>query len=144
MSDNSNSSAGVGDQTRPSILAIAILFAAFALSLVTAWGPTMEHITDPTWAEHQQFHAFREIFLASVFGIAGIVLCLGPLRRGEAAALKMVGLLGFGVVGGFWIGLPITGIGKSGPEPFINHGLQLFTLVTGYLLAWLSMRKKAA
>ncbi len=129
------------ENASPSILAVALLCIAFGLVLLTAWFPTLEHISDPSWTGHQRFHAFREIFLASLFGTAGLVLCLGPLRRGEPRALAAVGFLGLGVVGGFWVGLPITGIGESGIEPYINHGLQLFTLTTGYLIARFASHK---
>ena len=116
-------------------LAVGLLCLAFALALFTAWVPTLEHVRDPLWTAHQKFHAFREIFLASVFSIAGIAICLGPLRTGRPHALSAVGLLGVGVVGGFWVGLPITGIGKAGPEPYVNHGLQAIALVAGYAIA---------
>ena len=125
----------------PPVLAVALLCIAFGLVLLTAWSPTLEHISDPMWTGHQRFHAFREIFMASFFGTAGLVLCLGPLRKGEPRSLAAVGFLGIGVVGGFWVGLPITGIGESGFEPYINHGLQLFTLTTGYLIARSALHK---
>ena len=98
-------------------------------------GPTLEHVRDPLWTAHQQFHAFREVFLASVFSVAGIVLCLGPLRKGRPGALAAVAILGAGVVAGFWVGLPITGIGKAGVEPYVNHGIQLVALVAGCWIA---------
>ena len=63
------------------------------------------------------------------------MLCLGPLRTGAAWALPAVGVLGVGVVAGFWVGLPITGIGKGGIEPFVNHGIQAIALVGGYAIA---------
>jgi len=116
-------------------VAIALLCIAFALALFTALVPTGEHLSDEAWNAHQKFHAFREIFLVSLFSITGIALCLGPLRTGRPNALPAVGLLGVGVVAGFWVGLPFTGIGKSGIEPFVNHGLQVITLVVGYGIA---------
>ncbi len=122
--------------------AIALLCLAFGLALFTALVPTGEHLADDAWTAHQKFHAFREIFLASVFSIAGVVLCLGPLRRGEPRALPAVGLLGVGVVAGFWVGLPITGIGKGGIEPFVNHGLQAIALAAGYGIAWAHVRSR--
>ena len=123
------------NRASPPLVAIVLLCIAFGLALLTAWGPTLEHLNDPTWTIHQKFHAFREIFLASVFAIAGIVLSLGPLRMGRANSLTAVGILGLGVVGGFWAGLPITGVGKAGWEPFANHGLQLAALIAGYVIA---------
>ena len=116
-------------------LAIALLSIAFGLALFTALAPTGEHLFDEAWSTHQRFHAFREIFLASVFSVAGLLLCLGPLRTGAAWALPAVGVLGVGVVAGFWVGLPITGIGKGGIEPFVNHGIQAIALVGGYAIA---------
>ena len=116
-------------------VAIGLLCIAFGLALFTAWVPTLEHIRDPLWTAHQKFHAFREIFLASVFSIAGLALCLGPLRTGRPHVLPAVALLGVGVVAGFWVGLPITGIGKAGFEPYVNHGLQAITLVAGCVIA---------
>ena len=108
---------------------------AFGLALVTAWGPTFEHVSDPTWTPHQQFHAFREIFLATVFSIAGILISVGPLRQGKPGSLAIVALLGVGVVGGFWVGLPLTGVGKDEIAPYVNHGLQVATLTAGCLLS---------
>lgn len=116
-------------------IAIALLCIAFGLALFTALAPTGEHLFDEAWSTHQKFHAFREIFLATVFSVAGIALCLGPLRAGVAWALPAVGLLGVGVVAGFWVGLPITGIGKAGIEPFLNHGIQAIALAAGWWLA---------
>ncbi len=133
MSAADSISAGQDDGYPP--VAIGLLCIAFGLALFTAWVPTLEDIRDPLWTAHQKFHAFREIFLASVFSIAGLALCLGPLRRGRPHALPAVALLGIGVVAGFWVGLPITGIGKAGVEPFVNHGLQAITLATGYGIA---------
>ncbi len=122
--------------------AIALLCIAFGMALFTALVPTGEHLSDEAWTAHQKFHAFRELFLASLFSIAGIVLCLGPLRRGERHALSAVGLLGVGVVAGFWVGLPITGIGKGGIEPFANHGIQAIALGMGYGIARSHARSK--
>ncbi|MDJ0789618.1 MAG: hypothetical protein QNK05_22720 [Myxococcota bacterium] len=122
-----------GDGCPP--LAVGLLCVAFGLALFTALVPTGEHLGDDAWTAHQKFHAFREIFLASLFSVTGIVLCLGPLRRGEPHALSAVALLGVGVVAGFWLGLPITGIGKGGVEPFVNHGVQAVALVAGYGIA---------
>ena len=85
----------------PPLLAIALLCIAFVLVLVTAWVPTLEHISDPLWTGHQRFHALREIFMASAFGLAGIGLCVGPVRKGEPRALALVGFIGLGVIGGF-------------------------------------------
>ena len=116
-------------------VAIALLCIAFGMALFTALVPTGEHLSDDAWTTHQKFHAFREIFLASLFSIAGIALCLGPLRTGQPHALSGVGLLGVGVVAGFWVGLPITGIGKGGIEPFVNHGIQAIALAAGYGIA---------
>ncbi len=128
----------------PPLLAVVLLCIAFGLVLVTAWFPTLEHTADPVWTEHQRFHAFREVFLASFFGIAGLVLCLGPLRKGERRSLAVVGLLGLGVVGGFWAGLPITGIGEPGPEPYLNHGVQAITLIAGWTIAHSASRRSRA
>ncbi len=125
----------------PPLLAVSLLFVAFGLALLTAWFPTLEHLADPSWTGHQRFHAFREIFMASFFGIAGLVLCQGPFRRGEPRSLAVVGLLGLGVVGGFWVGLPITGAGKSGLEPYLNHGLQALTLLVGCAIAHSASRR---
>ena len=122
-------------KTSTPILAIILLCIAFGLALLTAWGPTLGHISDPQWTAHQQFHAFREIFLASVFSITGIIFCLGPLRKGKSNVLALVAILGFGVVGGFWVGLPITGVGKDDWRPYANHGLQLATLLAGLVIA---------
>ena len=126
---------------KPSWLSIVLLCLAFGLALFTAWGPTFEHINDPQWTQHQQFHAFREIFLATVFSVVGIAVCLGPLRLGRAFSLEAVGLLGFGVVAGFWVGVPITGIGKSEIAPYVNHGIQLVSWAIGYGLAFAATRK---
>ena len=123
-------------------IAIALLCVTFGLALFTAWVPTGEHLSDDAWTAHQKFHAFREIFLASVFSVAGIALCLGPLRAGRPHALPAVGVLGVGVVAGFWVGLPITGIGKGGIEPFVNHGIQVVALAAGYGLAWSHARSR--
>ncbi len=125
----------------PPLLAVALLCIAFGLVLFTAWIPTLEHISDPLWTGHQRFHAFREVFMASLFGTAGLVLCLGPLRKGEPRSLAVVGVLGIGVVGGFWVGLPITGMGKPGLEPYLNHGLQVLTLLAGCAIAYLASRR---
>ena len=124
-----------GESGRCPPLAVGLLCLAFVLALLTAWSPTWEHIHDPSWTAHQRFHAFREIFLATVFSVAGLVVCLGPLRRNEPRALGAVALLGIGVVAGFWVGLPITGIGKGGIAPYVNHSLQVIALVAGCLLA---------
>ena len=129
-------------ETRCPPVAIGLLCLAFVLALFTAWGPTFEHLGDPLWAEHQKFHAFREIFLATVFSVAGIALCVGPLRTGRPHALTAVAVLGFGVVAGFWVGLPITGIGKGGIEPFVNHGLQAIALVAGCGIAYASRSRR--
>ena len=126
---------------KPSRISILLLCLAFVMALFTAWGPTYEHISDPQWTEHQQFHAFREIFLATVFSLIGIAMCLGPLRRGEAFSLETVGLIGFGVVAGFWVGVPILGIGKSEIAPYVNHGIQLVCLVVGTGLAYAAIRR---
>lgn len=126
---------GGGESGRCPPLAVGLLCLAFVLALLTAWAPTWEHIHDPSWSAHQRFHAFREIFLATVFSVAGLVVCLGPLRRYEPRALTAVALLGIGVVAGFWVGLPITGIGKAGIAPYVNHSLQVIALFVGYLLA---------
>ena len=133
MSTEGSNSLGRGSGC-PSI-AIALFCIAFGLALFTALVPTGEHLSDAAWSTHQKFHAFREIFLASLFSIAGIALCLGPLRMGQPHALPAVGLLGVGVVAGFWLGLPITGIGKGGIEPFVNHGIQAIALAAGYGIA---------
>ena len=79
---------------------------------------------------------------ASLFSVAGIVLCLGPLRKGQPHALQAVGLLGVGVVAGFWVGLPVTGIGKGGVEPFVNHGIQAIALAAGYGIARAHVRSR--
>lgn len=128
----------------PPLLSIVLLCIAFGLALLTAWGPTFAHLGDAQWATHEKFHAWREIFLASVCSVAGILLCLGPLKRGEPNALMAVGVLGLAVVAGFWAGLPITGIGKAGWEPFANHGLQLAALIAGYVTARSAYRARAA
>ncbi len=132
-------SAGHSSEARKSpgcpLAAIGLLCVAFGLALITAWVPTLEHTRDPLWTTHQKFHAFREVFLASVFSIAGLALCLGPLRTGRPHALSAVALLGVGVVAGFWVGLPITGIGKSEIAPYVNHGLQVIALAAGYAIA---------
>ena len=127
--------------SKPSWLSISLLCLAFGLALFTAWGPTFEHLHDPQWTQHQRFHAFREIFLATVFSLVGIALCLGPLRKGQAFSLGVVGLLGFGVVAGFWVGVPITGIGKNEIAPYINHGIQLVCWAVGYGLAFAATRQ---
>ena len=129
---------------QPSWLSLALLCVAFRLALLTAWGPTFEHLQDPGWTEHQKLHVFREIFLATVFSIVGIGLCLGPLRRGRAFSLQAVGLVGFGVVAGFWFGVPIIGIGKNDIAPYVNHGIQLVCLAVGYGLAYYSQGRKDA
>ena len=125
----------------PPLLAVSLLCVSFALVLFTAWSPTLEHISDPSWTVHQRFHAFREVFMASLFGTAGLILCLGPLRKGEPRSLAVVGFLGIGVIGGFWVGLPITGIGEPGPEPYLNHGLQAVTLLAGCAIAHSASRQ---
>ncbi len=125
---------------QPPNSAIILLCISFLLVLITAWGPTIEHIGDTAWAPHQEFHAFREIFLATFFSLGGLYICLGSLRKGESGALGKVVFLGIGVVSGFFMGLPITGIGKAGIEPFINHGLQVITLVSGALMCQYSSR----
>ncbi|GAB5487550.1 MAG: hypothetical protein Pars2KO_11200 [Parasphingorhabdus sp.] len=124
-------------------ISIALFCLAFLMVLFTAWVPTFAHINDVDWTDHQKLHVFREVFMATVFGLAGIVLCLGPLRSGAKMILHLVGLLCFGVVAGFWFGLPITGIGKSGVEPFINHGIQLAAMMLAYLMALVSMYKRS-
>ncbi len=133
MSTEGPDSPGQGGGCPP--VAIALLCIAFGLAFFTALVPTGEHLVDDAWTTHQKFHAFREIFLASLFSVAGIALCLGPLRTGRPHALSAVGLLGVGVVAGFWVGLPITGIGKGGIEPFVNHGIQAIALAAGYGIA---------
>ena len=130
-------------ESRCSPVAIGLLCIAFGLALLTAWVPTFEHLGDPLWSEHQKFHAFREIFLATVFSVVGIALCLGPLRTGQPHALPAVAVLGFGVVAGFWVGLPVTGIGKGGIEPFVNHGLQAIALAAGWGIARSSLADPA-
>ena len=127
--------------SKPSWLSISLLCLAFGLALFTAWGPTVEHLYDPQWTQHQQFHAFREVFLATVFSLMGITLCLGPLRKGQTFSLGAVGFVGFGVVAGFWVGVPITGIGKSEIAPYINHGIQLICWAVGFGLAYASIRQ---
>lgn len=119
---------------RPPLIATIMFCCAFLLVLITAWGPTLEHVDDPFWRPHQQFHALRELFMATFFAGAGLWVCLGPLSKGRPHALNMVMLLGVGVVAGFFVGLPVTGIGKEGVEPFINHGLQLSFLLSGYFI----------
>jgi len=119
----------------PPTLALSLLCIAFLTVIATALGPTLAHVNDLEWTEHQRFHAFREVFMASLFSCVGIALCLGPLRKGEAYALRAVGVLGFGLVGGFWLGLPLTGAGTSDMTPYINHGLQAFALFVGLFLA---------
>ena len=122
--------------------AIVLLCLAFGLALFTAWGPTFEHVYDPQWTQHQKFHAFREIFLATVFSLAGVFLCLGPLRRGRQLSLEGVVLVGFGVVAGFWVGVPITGIGKNEIAPYVNHGIQLLSWMMGCGLAFLAQKDR--
>ena len=126
----------------PPLLAVSLLCLAFGLALLTVWSPTLEHLSDASWTGHQRFHAFREIFMASFFGIAGLIVCLGPFRKGEPRSLVLVGFLGLGVVGGFWLGLPITGIGKSGPEPYVNHGIQALSLVAACAIAHFASRRR--
>ena len=129
-----------GRRNSPSGLSIFLLCLAFGLALFTAWGPTFEHLSDPEWTQHQKLHVFREVFLATVFCLAGIALALGPLRKSRPYSLEAVGVLGIGVVAGFWVGLPITGIGKDELAPYINHGAQLAGLLGGYWLARSSQR----
>lgn len=120
------------------LVGVALFATSFCLILVTAWGPTFGHIGESSWSIHQEFHAFREIFMVTFFGLAGLYLCLGPLRRGEEKTLGMVLFLCLGLVMGFFVGLPVTGIGKPGVEPLINHGLQLVAMIAGYILCRLS------
>ncbi|BFM18169.1 hypothetical protein R50073_43520 [Maricurvus nonylphenolicus] len=72
--------------------------------------------------------------MATLFSLTGLYLCLVPLRKGKKETLWIVAFLSAGLVLGFFVGLPITGIGKSGIEPYINHGLQLIAMIAGYLL----------
>ena len=128
---------GVADPQNSKLLwtAISLLCAAFGLAIFTAWVPTFEHLGDPLWTQHQKLHVFREIFLVTVFSGIGIALCFGPLRNGQARSPEAVGLVGFGVVAGFWVGVPVTGVGKNEIAPFLNHGLQAVCLMVGYVLA---------
>ena len=143
MTTSTESANGLGQDGGCPPVAMVLLCIAFALALFTALVPTGEHLVDDAWNTHQKFHAFREIFLASLFSVTGIALCLGPLRTGQPHALPAVGLLGIGVVGGFWVGLPITGIGKGGIEPFVNHGIQAIALGAGYGIARAHARSRS-
>ena len=116
---------------KPPLTAVILFCISFLLVLMTAWGPTLEHIGDPFWAPHQEFHAFREIFMATFFGTTGLY----------SAWVLYVIFLGIGTVAGLFVGLPITGIGKSGIEPFINHGLQELTLLIGYFVYRIILHK---
>ena len=130
-----------GAQGRKLLWASVLFFStAFGLVLFTAWLPTFEHLSDPLWTEHQKLHVFREIFLATVFSVVGLALCFGPLRQGRALSPEAVGIVGFGVVAGFWVGVPITGLGKDEIAPYLNHGLQSLFVIVGSVLARVALR----
>ncbi len=116
-------------------LALTLLCLAFAAAIATALGPTLGHVGETEWPVHAQFHALREVFLASFFSTVGVALCLGPLRKRRPWAWWAVLIVGVGVVGGFWLGVPFTGVGMAEVGPWVNHGLQLVLFASGIVLA---------
>ena len=138
------SNGDAGDGAKPAPISAVILFCiAFALALFTDWVPTLAHLSDPTWTIHQKFHAWREIFMSTAMSVTGIVMCVGPMRKGKPGTLAIVTFLGIVVVGGFWVGVPITGIGVPVAKPYANHGLQLAALCGGILVAYLPSFQRA-
>ena len=97
----------------------------------------LEHVGEPTWSSHAQFHhVVGNIWLAGL-GVASLTLAWGPMQRGERWGLWLLFSTFMCTHIGFFVAQIIV---PAGRPPVLWHHLALagvaLVYATGLFLAW--------
>lgn len=87
-----------------------------------------EHIDDPTWSEHAQFHHILGFLWLGGLAIATLALAWGPARRGDWWASKLLVALATFQFGAHLLTMVLLPAGKP-PVPWQNAVLAVLALV---------------
>ncbi len=103
-----------------------------------------EHVDDPTWSEHAQFHHILGFIWLCGLATATLTLAWGPARRGDGWAAKLLVALTMFQFGAHLVSMILLPAGKP-PVPWQNGVLAaLAVLGVGAAIANLRAHRAAA
>jgi hypothetical protein len=124
--------------------AASFITAATLIKLGGFYYASFEHIGEPTWSAHAQFHhVLGEVWLTGL-AVATLTLAWGPMRRGERWSLwLLLSNFTFAHIGFFVAQLIVP----EGRPPVLWHHLALagvaFVYAAGLFLAWRRVARQA-
>ena len=104
-----------------------------------------QHLSEPTWSDHAQFHHFLAWVWLIGLDIAIITLAWGPLQKRDRMSFWILLVLFISAQGGHFIASLVVPAGRP-PEPWYDYALGTVTLTfaIGLGLGWKALSKADA
>ena len=101
-----------------------------------------QHLGEPSWSDHAQFHHFLAWVWLVGLDIAIMALAWGPLQKGDRTSLWLLLILFIPAQVGHFIASLVVPAGRP-PEPWYDYALGTVTLIAaaGLGLAWRALSR---